>query len=69
MYEAFFDARSYKKKREILRQIGGNLTDKMITDFAVSLDVVVEDGNWETRYMSLMNCLNQMCKFETDGLR
>ena len=69
LYEAFFDERSYKKKREILRQIGGNLTDKMITDFAVSLDVVVEDGNWETRYMSLMNALNQMCRFETEGLR
>ncbi|MBR6350670.1 MAG: hypothetical protein IKR67_08990 [Lachnospiraceae bacterium] len=69
LYEAFFDARSYKRKREILRQFGGKLTDKMITDFAVSLDVVVEDGSWDARYMSLMNCLNQMCRFETDGLR
>ena len=69
LYEAFFDARSYKQKREILRQFGGRLTDKMITDFAVSLDVVVEDGSWDARYMSLMNCLNQMCRFETDGLR
>ena len=69
MYDAFLDARSYKEKREILRQIGGRLTDKMITDFAVSLDVVVDEGSFDKRYLSLMNCLNQMCKFETEGLR
>ena len=69
LYDEFLDTRSYKRKIEIVRQMGGQLTDKMITDFAVSLDVVIDDGPFDTRYMSLMNCLSQMAKFETEGLR
>ena len=67
--DEFFDTRSYKRKIEIVRALSGSLNDKMITDFAVSLDVVIEDGPFDSRYMSLMNCLNQMAKFETEGLR
>lgn len=69
LYEAFLDSRSYKKKIEIIRQLGCSLTDKMITDFAVSLDVVIDEGPFDARYLSLMNCLNQMARFETEGLR
>jgi isocitrate dehydrogenase len=69
LYEEFFDCRSYKRKKEILRQMGGTLTDKMLTDFAVSLDVVVNDGPFDARYLSLMRCLDQMARFETEGLR
>ncbi len=69
LYEAFLDSRSYKRKIEIVRQMGGKLTDKMITDFAVSLDVVIDDGPYDARYLELMNCLAQMAKFESEGLR
>ena len=69
LYDAFLDTRSYKKKREILREMQQYLTDKMITDFAVSIDVFVDQGPIDKRYMSLMRCLDQMAKFETEGLR
>lgn len=69
LYDKFLDSRSYKEKIEILRQMGGQVNDKMITDFAVSLDVVIDDGPFDRRYMSLVNCLQQMAKFETEGLR
>ena len=41
----------------------------MITDFAVSIDVVVDEGPIDARYLSLMRCLDQMAKFETNRLR
>lgn len=69
LYEEFLDTSSYKKKREILRELQKDLTDKMITDFAVSIDVVVDQGPIDARYLSLMRCLDQMAKFETEGLR
>ena len=69
LYERFFDSRSYKEKREVLRLLQKDLTDKMITDFAVSIDVVVDPGPIDARFLSLMRCLDQMAKFETEGLR
>lgn len=67
--EKFFDAGTYKEKREILTRYKDEITDKMITAFAVSIDVVVDDGPFDARYYSLMRCLDQMAKFETTGLR
>ncbi len=69
LYEAFFDEKLIKSKREILRQIGDRLTDKMITDFAVSLDVYIEEGPLDERYLNLIKCMDQMARFETEGLR
>ena len=69
LYERFFDSRSYKEKREVLRLLQKDITDKMITDFAVSVDVVVDPGPIDARFLSLMRCLDQMAKFETEGLR
>ena len=69
LYEDFLDSNSYKKKREILRELQRDVTDKMITDFAVSIDVVVDEGPIDARYLSLMRCLDQMAKFETNRLR
>ena len=67
--EAFFDADTYKLKKELLNRYKSQLSDKMITSFAVSLDVVVEDGPLGERFDSLMKCLEQMAKFESTGLR
>ena len=69
LYEEFLDSRSFKRKIEVLRLLYPDLTDKIITDFAVSLDLVVDDGTLDDRYMSLMNALGQMARFETEGLR
>ena len=70
LYEKFLDSRSVRQKREILQKLHfkGYLTDKMINDFAVTLDIVVNEGNLESRYYDLLSCLDSMAKFETTGL-
>ena len=71
LYERFLDSRFIREKRDILKmlQMRGYLTDKMINDFAVTLDVVISDGDLELRYYDLMKCLDSMARFETTGLR
>ena len=71
LYEQFLDSRLVRQKREILQKIKreGCLTDKMIDDFAVTLDIVIPQGNMDDRYYDLLRCLDSMAKFETFGLR
>lgn len=71
LYEQFLDARLIKEKREILQKIRreGYLTDKMIDDFAVTLDIVIPQGDLDSRYYDLLRCLDSLAKFETTGLR
>ncbi|MBR3402210.1 MAG: hypothetical protein IKG67_08250 [Parasporobacterium sp.] len=70
-YEKFLDSRLIREKREILQRIyrEGLLTDKMIDDFAVTLDIVVPQASLDNRYFDLMRCLDSLAKFETTGLR
>ena len=70
-YEKFLDSRLIREKREILQRIyrEGILTDKMIDDFAVTLDIVIPQANLEDRYYDLLRCLDSLAKFETTGLR
>ena len=65
----FLDAKLYKEKIDILNKYKDKLTDKLITSFAVSLDVVVDEGSLDKRFESLQSCVEQMAKFETTGLR
>ncbi len=71
LYEEFLDSRYVREKREILRKLYAKelLTDKMIDDFAVTLDITVSSGSLDDRYYDFMKCLDSMAKFETTGLR
>ena len=71
LYEEFLDSRFIREKREILQKIHrrGYLTDKMITDFAVTLDIIVSEGDLEDRFWDLLRCMDSMARFETTGLR
>ena len=71
LYEQFLDARYIREKLEILQKIHrkGLLTDKMISDFAVTLDTVVSGTDLEERYYDLLRCMESMARFETTGLR
>ena len=71
LYEQFLDSRYVREKREILQKIHrkGYLTDKMITDFAVTMDVVLAEGDIEERFYDLLRCMDSMARFETTGLR
>ena len=71
LYEQFLDARLIREKREVLQKIQrlGYLTDKMIDDFAVTLDIVIPQGDTLMRYYDLLSCLDSLARFETTGLR
>ena len=72
LYDKFLDTRYVRQKREILQKLWRMqyLTDKMIDDFAVTLDIVIPSSpDLEMRYYDLLRCLDSMAKFETTGLR
>ncbi len=66
---AFLDADSYEKKLQILGSLHNRITDAMIDTMAVSLDTEVKEGDIETRYTEIRNCLITMERFECNRLR
>lgn len=66
---AFLDAASYEKKLQILSSLHPRITDSMIDTMAVSLDTEVKEGDIETRYNEIKNCLLTMERFECNRLR
>lgn len=66
---AFLDADSYEKKLQILSSLHPRITDAMIDTMAVSLDTEVKEGDIETRYNEIKNCLLTMERFECNRLR
>lgn len=65
----FLDADSYEKKLQILSTLHNRITDAMIDTMAVSLDTEVKEGDIETRYAEIRNCLLTMERFECNRLR
>lgn len=65
----FLDADSYEKKLQILSMLHQRITDAMIDTMAVSLDTEVKEGDIETRYNEIRNCLLTMERFECNRLR
>ena len=66
----FLDADTYAEKRNLLVSMKDRITDDLIDSIAASLDITVNDGDIEERYMSLFNCVVTMEKFEvTNRLR
>ena len=65
----FLDADSYEKKLQILSSLHNRRTDAMIDTMAVSLDTEVKEGDIETRYAEIRNCLITMERFECNRLR
>lgn len=64
---AFLEAETFEEKRNILVYIRPRITDELINSMAASLDVTVEDGDLETRYMSLYNCVSTFEKYEVNN--
>lgn len=65
----FLDADSYTKKLEILTSNRKHMDDRLINDMAVSLDCAVDEGPLDQRISGLINCLQQMRRFEDRRLR
>ena len=60
----FLDAETYTQRLHILIGLHHRITDAMITTMAVASDVEVEEGDLESRYQSLKNCLMTSEKYE-----
>ena len=61
---AFLESHSYEDRLNILASLHDRITDDMINTMAVAIDVEIEPGDLEQRYMELKNCLLMKEKFE-----
>lgn len=68
LYE-FLDAPSLKEKLKILEDCKEVPSDLVITNMAISVDIVIEDGTPENRLEELIDCLRTMAHFECTRLR
>ena len=49
--------------------MGNEITDRMINNMAVVLDVVIEEGSLDLRYEELKTCVRTFRKYETNRFR
>ncbi len=65
----FMDADLASEKNDILSKLRPTITNEMIDIMALSLGVVVNEGDVYDRYNDLRTCLNTIEKFESTRLR
>lgn len=65
----FLDAETYADRLNILAALEHRITDEMITTMAIVCDVEVEEGDVESRFNSLKNCLITLERYECNRLR
>ncbi len=66
---AFFDAETMDEKYKLLLDMRNDVTDRMINNMAVVLDVVIEEGPLDQRYEELKTCVRTFRRYETSRLR
>lgn len=65
----FLDADTLQQKYQILKSLELSITDRLIDDFAVALDLVIPEGDLDFRYQQLLSSVRTMQSFETNRFR
>lgn len=63
------DADTFLEKRQIFMGLRNYLTPLLISNIAVALDIVLEDGNQEEQFESVLHCLEAFEHYEGGRLR
>ena len=68
---AFLDTDDFEEKYKILCGLEqrGEVTNHLIDQFAVTLDLVIPEGDADDRFVQLKNCVRTRSHFETNRLR
>ena len=63
------DAEGFHEKRQIFIGLRPYLNKRMLSNIAVALDIVLEDGDVDTQYESIMRCMEAFEHYEGRRLR
>lgn len=66
---AFLDADDLEEKYEILLTMRKEVDNQLINNMAVTLDVVIPDGDVQMRYEQLKNCIKTKQRYEIERMR
>lgn len=66
---AFLDADDMEEKYQILVSMRDEMNHQLINNMAVTLDVVIPDGDIQERYEQLKNCIRTKQRYETERFR
>ena len=68
MLEAYLDTDSYREKLNILHGLHHRITENMLTTMAVVIDFELPQGDLETKYDALNDCLLTKEKYECNRM-
>ncbi|MDE7310071.1 MAG: DUF1653 domain-containing protein [Eubacterium sp.] len=65
----FLEAKTYDERFQVLKEIQDDMTDRLIDDIAVVLDVVIPEGELHDRFRQLQNIILTRQKYEISRFR